>query len=227
MKSYKLPPFLRLVAARHTALATFIILLLSQSASAQTFGRRFMSDVRPIEVEFSIGMTYPIGSYHEGKGLLGPMGGIEVRYNFPQSGWDAGLLADVTISARDFAHLPGSAAEEWKNHKKNTTINVGFTGHYNFRQGANINPFVGGGLALSINEVPTGNHQTTSPHYTIGIIPQAGIELWGYARLTANAHISRKGFSTAGLTLGIVIGGKSRSKPDTTVEDLLDMILGQ
>ena len=40
------------------------------------------------------------------------------------------------------------------------------------------------------------------------IMPKIGVELWHMLRINSHVMVTRKGFNTYGLTLGLVLGGR-------------------
>lgn len=54
--------------------------------------------VQMMEGEVRVGMTTPLGGYHDGKAKLSASLGIEGRYNFRGTPWDCGLMLDLSTA---------------------------------------------------------------------------------------------------------------------------------
>ena len=170
-----------------------------QSAAQNNLSSRRHHPVRPVEAELFMGVTTPIGSYHSSQKGAGALLGLEVRHNIGDTPWDAGLLIDAGMA----------------NHKindgeqKNRTISLALVGHYNFRQGGKVNPFVGLGVGFSNYHV-VEDVINEEENDGLVFIPRVGVEMWGTLRLTGSLHISKRGYHYTSLSLGFVLGGKRR-----------------
>lgn len=149
---------------------------------------------------FYFGVTNPIGAYHNGDAKIGAMMGIDLRYNIQDSPWDFGAFLELCTAMRDF-YKDGSYA-----YQNNRTTVVGIVSHYNFGQGKQVNPYIGLGLGFALNDV-VGSRVYPSKSHSLAISPRIGVELLRHLRVDCHTEISRKGFHTIGLTLGLAFGG--------------------
>ncbi len=153
--------------------------------------------VTRMEAEVHAGLTYPLGSYHGDKAQPGGGIGFDIRYNFKNSPWDIGVFVQIDCAEWEFNHR----------NPNNRSINCGLSGAYNFRQGHKINPFAGIGVGVaSVQEVGTWSFYPPSSTVS-AFIPKIGVEFLYFLRLNAYCQISRKGYNTFGLSLGLTIGG--------------------
>ncbi len=166
--------------------------------------------VQQFEFEGRAGLTLPLGGYHGGDNQTSMSFGLELRYNTEELHWDCGVFLQLDAANRHF-DIPNRPNGYW--HQTNRTWAYGITGDYNFKQGYQINPFVGIGVgAASIDQVGSLGCQTVSAENAFILMPRAGIELFHHIRLTAHCMIVRRGFHTAALTIGFVIGGRPKKK---------------
>ena len=162
--------------------------------------------VQMMEGEVRIGMTTPLGGYHDGKAKLSASLGIEGRYNFRGTPWDCGLMLDLSTARRDYEHLFNDGGDRWQS---NRTLALALTGDYNFRQGTKINPFVGAAWGVAFNDV-VGDKYFPSEGTSMLFAPRVGVELLYHIRLMAQFNISRKGYNNFSLTIGFVLGGRPK-----------------
>ncbi len=164
--------------------------------------------VRMFEFEARGGFTVPLGGYRGGHTFVSVTLGLELRYNTEEQPWDCGVFLQLDGANRHF-DISSRPNAYW--HQTNRTWAYGITGDYNFRQGYRINPFVGIGVgAASIDQVGSLDCQTVSAENAFVLMPRTGVELFHHIRLTAHCMIVRRGFHTAALTIGFVIGGRPK-----------------
>lgn len=175
-----------------------IMTLVSFVCSAQT------KAVKSFEAEFNFGITMPLDEYHGGEKMLGPSIALNFRHNFKDTPWDCGILLQVDGAVRDFWHDKNS--DNWQS---NRTMVLAANGGYNFRQGHKVNPFVNVALGVGFNDVLGDKFIDTNATSPV-IIPKIGVELWHMLRVNLHVMITRKGFNTYGLTLGLVLGGRPK-----------------
>ena len=162
--------------------------------------------VRMFEFEVRGGLTMPLGGYRGGDNDVGISLGLELRYNTEEQPWDCGVFLQLDAASRNFYRPNGSVGVQ-----TNRTWAYGITGDYNFRQGYRVNPFVGIGIgAASLDQEGDSNYKYITSNETFVLMPRAGIELFHHIRLTAHCMIVRRGFHTAALTIGFVIGGRPK-----------------
>ncbi|MDE6305060.1 MAG: hypothetical protein K2L90_00555 [Muribaculaceae bacterium] len=158
-------------------------------------------EVKPVEVEISVGATVPLdGGYHNGNAMFdaGALG-LDLRYNIGETPWDCGAFLHLDCAFRSFPqHNDGQ--------QNNRTLSIGLLGNYNFCQGSKINPFAGMGVGVGIHDVVGGRFYNGGSPSAV-FIPKAGVEFLYFLRLNAYCQISRKGYNTFGLSLGLTIGG--------------------
>lgn len=165
--------------------------------------------VQPFEVEARVGLAVPMGGYHGGKTEVGGALGVELRYNFDNTPFDAGMLLDLSCAMRSYernGHNP---------EQNNRTLAWAIVGDYNLRQGIKVNPFAGLGIGAGFNDVVGVAAYPTSGVAPV-FIPRIGIELIRHIRVTVSANITRRGYNNLSITIGGVIGGrpKKRVLPD-------------
>lgn len=162
-------------------------------------------DVRKIEGEANLGITTPISNFHNGEKQAGPELGLELRYNFPSSPWDCGVLLNVTTSVYKLKDPYRDLNIEQSNRSANFII----VGDYNFKQGSNFNPYIGCGVGYSLCDVVYEvAYEYSGTKFVLR--PRAGIELCRHFIVGAFADINRKGYSNMGISFGAVIGGGKR-----------------
>ncbi len=161
-------------------------------------------NVQRIEGGVSAGITMPLGGYHDGERLLTGMLGMSLRYNIKNSPWDCGVLMQLDCSRWDFWHDPTS--DDWQN---NRTLTMAVTGAYNFRQGRKVNPYAGVALGMGFHD-NVGDVMCDVDGCKPVIMPQVGVEFFHHVRLNAHMQLSRRGFNTYGLSLGLVLGGRPK-----------------
>lgn len=167
------------------------------TAAAQT------KTIRPIEVEMHVGATRPIGNLDGSDSKTGPHIGLEMRYNFKNSPFDAGLMVDMTsaVHSRSFEDVG-------RMDQSNRTVLLSLAGDYNFGQGNTVNPFAGIGLGVGIHDALNDVYDETNDNKTtFALSPRVGVELWRHLRVTLAANISCKYYNNVALTIGYVIGG--------------------
>lgn len=177
-------------------LSFYLFLIMAMGAVAED-----RLDVQRIEGEIRTGMSLPLGGYHGGCAKGNALLGAELRYNFKQSPWDCGILiVELDVARRGYGYSDSRLR----------TATFGILGDYNFRQGRKINPFaglvVGGGVLEPIGSFTLNpNH-----HGSMVFMPRVGCEFFRHIRLTASTTLSRKGYNTFNIALGIVIGGRPK-----------------
>jgi len=162
-------------------------------------------EIQLFEGEANLGITAPLGSYHNGELRAGPEFGLEFRYNFPYKPWDVGIALNVSTSVYKYDD-PNS---DWYWEQSNRSINLMAVGDYNFKQGSKFNPYVGVGVGISsyepIHEVLYENSGTS-----FAFRPRVGIELFRHLRVAIFATIIRTGYNNFGVSIGGVIGGRPK-----------------
>lgn len=181
-------------------LFSFITALLILSLSAQAFRPL---PVQPLEGEFRIGPSVPLGSYNNGDRQLSVAIGVEGRYNFSGTPFDCGLAFDFSDASRNFYFF----GDDRDSRQRNRTFAIEAVGHYNLNQGGRCNPFAGVGLGAAYNDVG-GSHFYPHHGWAPIITPQLGVEFVNHIRLSAQFNICRVGFNTFTFTFGAVIGGR-------------------
>ena len=163
-------------------------------------------DIQRFEGEANIGLTFPLGNYHNGEKLVGPEFGLELRYNIPQTPWDCGVLLNASTAVYKYEETPKT---EWYWEQSNRSVNVILLGNYNFKQGTKLNPYIGVGLGLSfyesINEVL---YKCSGTAFVFR--PRIGIELFRHLRISMFSTINRTGYHNLGISIGAVIGGRPK-----------------
>ena len=158
--------------------------------------------VQSFETEFNFGIVMPLGQHHGEDNLACPSLALNLRYNIKNSPWDCGFLLQTDGARRDYWH--DKSSDNWQT---NRTMMLGINGGYNFRQGQKVNPFVNFAVGVGINQV-IGDKFIDINAVSPAIMPKIGVELWHMLRINSHVMITRKGFNTYGLTLGLVLGGR-------------------
>lgn len=159
--------------------------------------------VQMLEGGAFVGISGPLGGYRGGGGAVGPMFGLDMRYNFEETPYDVGLLFSFEMADRSY-RLPELEGEFTQ---RNRVLFFGLTGSYNFRQGRKINPFAGVGVGMAHIDNVWSKVYPIRATVKPSVMLQGGVELFYHIRLTAHLQFCRKGYNTMGLTLGFNIGG--------------------
>lgn len=171
----------------------------------------FAQDIQKFEGEAYLGLTIPLGNFHDGEKVVGPDLGLELRYNIPRTAWDYGMSLNVSTAIYKYYDYPKT---DWYWEQSNRSINIMAVGDYNLRQGLKFNPYLGIGIGLSfydtINEVVYNDSGVS-----FVLRPRIGVELFRHLRIGIFSTITKTGYSNLGISLGGVIGG--RPKKTSTV----------
>lgn len=119
--------------------------------------------------------------------------GLEVRYNFPHSGFDAGIEA-MFLGMR-LKQTVGTDPSKVR------TYGAGYFGavsNYNILQGGKINPYAGVGLGA----------ETRGGHFMVA--PRVGVELWYHLRVEVGAYLGHRDANMLMVSVGGVIGGRPK-----------------
>lgn len=170
--------------------------------------------VQKFEGELNVGITAPIGGAYGGKNLPGASFGLEGRYNILRTGWDCGLLFNMSYARRSFrgdVEWDGTLYEDvFRVYQRNISFRFMATGGYNFRQGKKVNPYAG--IAIGVAEHNANNffgipgERCTS----FSFAPRVGVELWRHLRIGASFYVGNRPYNTFVLSIGGVIGGRPR-----------------
>jgi len=166
--------------------------------------------VKNWELELKFGGTLPLSGNNTTTAQLGPAMGAEVRYNLEDSPFSLGAKIDLTVARKDIngkniVTMPNQSDEIREMGYR--TINLSVLGDYNFRQGRDINPFVGVGLGLGIQHRGEDAVYEHEGHSAMTLTPRVGVELFRHIRVTCTATITKSDYSNIGFTLGYVFGG--------------------
>lgn len=163
-------------------------------------------EVQKLEGEAYLGITLPLGAFHDGSPIMGPAFGLEMRYNLPDPHFDAGVRLSISTSVYKFKNISRGNITEYNN-QSNRSVALLAVGDYNFRPLNTVNPFIGFGIGASSNDAiceVVYDHQSDS-----GIILlRGGVEVWQRLRVGGNVTLAERGFNSAGLTIGYVFGGR-------------------
>ncbi len=154
--------------------------------------------LRSFEMEANIGLTHPIGRFHNAVPDWGPAFGLEMRHNISGSNFDVGVrLLDISTAAYRF---DGGGSQS------NRTISLMVVGDYNFRPYSTVNPYVGGGVGVGGTEAVLQAVESPRSEGFVSHV-RAGVELWYHLRIGGQVLFGRSGYSNACFTLGFVMGG--------------------
>lgn len=182
-----------------------ILVCLSWIASSYAVEPRL---VQQFEFGVNAGLTIPLGGYHSGDPSGSVTLGLELRYNVEEMPWDCGFILQTDGATRHYKMEDGSKGYT---SQTNATWAYGVTGAYNFRQGHRVNPFIGTAVCIgSYDQEGDGARKNVTPGTALVFMPRAGVELFHHIRLTAHCMFIRHGFHTAGLAIGVVIGGRPK-----------------
>ena len=181
-----------------------VVMLCCFSVNAQ------VRDVQRFEGGVHIGLTVPVGSYNDGKTVIGAGTGLELRYNIPSSSWDCGVLINATTAVRRFSWV-----DTWTNilyndiEQSNRSVNFALVGDYNFGQGKKVNPYAGLGVGITdyaaLNDVL---YDVSGSGFVV--LPRVGVELFHHVRIGLTSMFHRKGFNNCEFSIGVVIGGRPK-----------------
>lgn len=168
-------------------------------------------NVQPIEGGAQIFYAVPTGG-NFGADPNGTSIGFqtEIRYNFPKSKFDAGLFVQLGVFMRDDTRfsLEGtpytidSAFRVWT---------FGVTSHFNFRQGRNVNPFIGIGLGITRHSC---DNPQISEASSIAFIPEVGVELLHHLHVAVRYNLNKRSYNQFQFSVGFTIGGRpKKTKP--------------
>lgn len=163
-------------------------------------------EIQPFEVELRAGFTLPLGSFHNSDLRIGPQIGVEGRYNFNESHFDAGFMIDVSTAV----HGLHGQDSRFTGDQSNRTINLFVVGDYNFSNGSKFNPFFGLGAGISLYDTVTDKIYPASGT-GFGVMPRIGIEMFQRLRITATTLIVKKGYNNFGLSIGYTFGGRVKN----------------
>lgn len=163
------------------------------------------AEVQRLEGDLFVGLTEPMGNYHNGDATVGPAFGAELRYNVAGTPWDFGIQLSVATAVRKFNHPYPGYDDEYD--QSNRSVNLMAVGDYNLRQGQKINPFAGLGFGVSFNDVVSDKIYNTSGTSAV-VMPRIGVEFFKCLRITVAPIINRKGYNTCMFTLGYTFGGR-------------------
>jgi hypothetical protein len=172
----------------------YILLIMAVAMSLAASGQ---NAVGPLELQFSVGATYPIDSY-PGNENLGPQLSLEGRYNFKKVPVDVGVELYLGVALRDYKG----------DDQSNRIASISVTSDYYFNRGAKVSQFAGLGLGIAQCEVVEGPYGVDGTHFLF--TPRVGVEMFHHLRLTLDARIAKKGYSTIGLSIGYALGGGLR-----------------
>ena len=179
-------------------IAAFVLIGVDASAQYDYVAR----DVRPIEVEFGVGLATAANRVAAfGKTRQGVDANIELRYNFESQPVDLGLYVAVCSFSR--GEQIGSYAKSYKFVSENLLL----TSDYNFFKGSNVSPFVGLGLGVAWSDINAdGSRKGT--HFAV--MPRVGVELSHHLRITLAYKIFERANNHLTLSLGYAFGGGRR-----------------
>lgn len=163
--------------------------------------------VQRFEGEIFGGLTLPLESYHGGTPQISGTLGIEGRLNIPRTQWDCGLMVALSTARHGYNHKFEDNYDRWQN---NRTLSLAALGHYNFRQGKKINPYLGCALGVGFNDV-VGDRYFPTKGVSMLIAPRVGVEIIHHIRITGQFNICRKGYNNFSLAIGFVLGGRPKT----------------
>lgn len=175
----------------------YVVLLLTtcfwQFTSAQ--------DVKRFEAEARLGATFPVGFLGHTERVSGPSMGLELRYNFRKIPLDIGLAAELTTAVYKLNRNGRS------DYQSNRTATITLFSDYNFKQGRKVNPFIGTGIGLGMNNALNDLLYEVNEGGTCVFVPRIGVELFRHLRLSLSSHISQKGYNNICFSIGYAFGG--------------------
>ena len=113
--------------------------------------------------------------------------GLELRYNFKDTPWDAGIL----FMLQDH-HWKMEDGEGYSGGNCNAML----LGDYNFRQGRKINPYAGFAIGWDINDSQ------------LVAAPRIGVEIFHHIRIESTFYLSSHYASMFMISAGFAIGGR-------------------
>ena len=172
-------------------IAFAILFLLSVTECNAQYG--FLKNM---DVELWDGICIPAFKYNDGRNRIGMSLGANFHYNFENRPWDCGIFIQLDQARRKI--------DEMKSNNK--TASFGLLGSYNFNNRNNINPFISIGIGAGYNRQDNNGENMFRSRWAMVINPKIGVEFSRLLRLNLYFQLSRKYYSTMGLSLGLTFG---------------------
>lgn len=162
-------------------------------------------NVQNVEGGVQIFTTVPVGG-NFGMKVSTPGFGIqsEIRYNFPQSRFDAGVYLRFGMVLRDHEMIDDTG-NQYTSDECFRTYGIGIVSHYNFGMGKKVNPFVGFGIGMAFHNCDVG-YISEAP--SMAIVPEIGVELFKHMRIAVRYDINRRSYNQFQFVIGFTLGGR-------------------
>jgi hypothetical protein len=149
-------------------------------------------DVPRVNFEFGGGMNFGAAKRDAQEVDPGATLYIEGRYNPAGLPVDAAFQIDISAFIR-----------KWANGYEKRPRSIKFTaiGDYNFHRGSLVNPFVGMGIGIALDEDDFDDHGA-SPHPGVCLMPRVGLRLLKHVSVTLDYEISRVSHNHFDLKMG-------------------------
>lgn len=185
-----------------------LIILLLLTGATCSLCAQVNNSVRTIEVEplFGINLSNKIDFASTLSGFLG----VEIRLNYPSTGWDVGLQFSLGAMYQNDKVFP---IDHHIRYKGITTFV-----DYNYRRWKNIAPFAGLGIGAAFIDDEFSYRDTQqgdsgiNTHRSICFAPRVGVEFFRHYRLTFEYRYMQVQYSTFNITLGVAFGGGYKKK---------------
>lgn len=184
-------------------IATLLAALCTFSAAAQ-------DEFRRIEFEPSVGIAIP--GYGGGEGFkagIAPSLALELRYNLNSLPMSVGLEAAWTSAA-----VTRSAIDAGQATSNCNSAALSLTADYYLRRGGRTAFFIGAGVGIADRyRLQTDTDYAYNPlKHAAGCVftPHIGVEFWNHLRLTLDARIAGRDYSTVEFRIGYAFGGGKR-----------------
>ena len=191
---------------RHLTILAAIGLLFMTAMPAAAQGQ-----VKKFEVEPSLGLGMPL--YGGGEGYHGKEGlslGLEGRYNLESAPVSIGCELSISAASR---RRDSSGSNSTANCHRTASLSV--TSDYYFNRGGKVSPFVGVGVGLAQRVTTISDSEYVSAPMRLNpaggvLTPRIGVEFWNHLRLTLDARIAGRDYSTVEFRIGYAFGGGKR-----------------
>lgn len=170
-----------------------LVLLIASIAPVVNARNNF---IKGLSVELWDGLNYPLDKQDGTQSKIANNLGVNFMYTFDESPWDCGIFMQSGTAKRKYT-------DAGKVNCRSTSF--GITGNYNFLQKRKFHPFAGIGLGPAYNYFKDSDgHKHHS--WAVVCVPRIGVEMWQFVRVTAYVQLTKREYSTFGVSLGLVFG---------------------
>lgn len=137
------------------------------------------------KVRFGMGLNYPIGLEKDGfeESHIGVY--LAGMYNFSNSPFSL----DINMSYESYTIFPNGSIYPYNG----VSLAVIPSVIYNLKKGKNVQPYVGLGTGVSVDNIETGVFNSGYA-YHFSVVPKIGIRVFNHIDITAKYYITHKDF---------------------------------